>query len=340
MRAILSITAACVFATLTMAPATATPVSTEAFCTEIGGTMDGDDCTITRGAREDLTFTAPEGLTRLLVDAQGGTGGSSSSYGVIITGGRGAHIVARVPIVAGETITISPSRANGNFECIGGGSPGAGGGVAFLTTSTGRTVAAGGGGGAGCSVLMGSNLSHDGGRGGDAGLITIAAEAGEVAWGQGTIAEGGGPASQSEVGAGGVGADDPYDGIAGYDQIGGVPQQADNMGGFGGCGFFGGGGGASGADVFSAGAGGGGGSSYLDDNSELVSEALVAGESSEASVTIRFRLESAVVDASAPTGTLATTGAGSTPAGLLGSGIALLLGSAALAQSLRRRSRA
>jgi len=227
------------------------------------------------------TWTVPSGVTSVLVDVVGATGGRNSvdavpfaGYTLVHRGGNGARVQATLAVTPGQVLNIyvggAPAAAvistttAGGFN--GGGSgpfapsasltpgiaAGGGGGASDIriggTALANRVIVAGGGGGAGGNHPTPPNNDD---RGGDGGGVT----------GQNGFS--GGTAGLTECGLGGTAAAGGAGGfIFGYGPGGngaagvGGDGGSTSAGGGGGGGYYGGGGGVY--------AGGGGGSSYAD----------------------------------------------------------------------------
>ncbi|MFF4189834.1 hypothetical protein [Nonomuraea sp. NPDC001831] len=230
------------------------------------------------------TFTVPEGVCELVVDAFGAAGGTAV-YGS--PGGRGGEVSGTVRVNPGDQLTIDVGGAGtgGNLDTGepaaggygGGGRPGGyredlmpgngtngggGGGATTISLGTQPLVIAGGGGGGAGSFAGGTE-----GRGGDGGQNgTDGATPNEPG-------AGGGGASGGNGGAGGPGGqpvtDSDLPGLPGGDAQGrsggnGAVNLADphmGSGGGGGGGAQGGGAGGSSSGSSLYGGGGGGGSS-------------------------------------------------------------------------------
>lgn len=205
------------------------------------------------------TFTVPDGVCQLTVDAYGAQGGGPA-------GGLGGQVTATITVTPGETLNIyvgqqgpdpgkggTPGGWNGGGSSTGDG--GGGGGASDVrqggTALANRVVVAGGGGGTG---IPGDAA---GGAGGGATGATGATAGGGA---------GGGGGTQAAGGAGGAGASGGTAGTVGAAGTGGTGGADGGKygGGGGGGGYFGGGGagggGAGGGS--SSGGGGGGGSSF------------------------------------------------------------------------------
>jgi hypothetical protein len=206
----------------------------------------------------------PAGICFVTITADGGHGGGGEGD----NGGKGASVIARVPVTPGETLAVQVGGAGtdgtdvtapsqGGIGGGGGGTifdDGGGAGASAVSDSSGVLVVAGGGGGGGPGDL--------GGLGGDAGTLTTAAGTGVgLAPGSGAVYGGSGA-----TGAGGAGGtfnpvDDIFFGGGGGGGVtagGGGPGGTSGGGGGGGDGTVGGGGGGAGTSL-GGGAGGNGG---------------------------------------------------------------------------------
>ena len=208
------------------------------------------------------SFTVPECVTAITVDAHGAQGGNGTYY----TGGLGGRVQATLTVVPSTSLSIRVGGMGGG-PCPAGGMPGfngggqgschansdsaAGGGATDLRMTPfalgNRIVVAGAGGGAGFNC--GADPDHGGAGGGLTGQKYPSTC---------TPAGSGGGGSQVAGGVGGTsGANVAYAGTLG---TGGAGQPTNGVttlseGGGGGGGYYGGGGGLYG--------GGGGGSSYV-----------------------------------------------------------------------------
>jgi hypothetical protein len=208
------------------------------------------------------TWTVPNSVSSVIVDARGGEGGGSSIDHPVL-GGKGGRIQTTITVTPGEILTIYVGGKGGNpnskkniagkggfnggaaggIDPVDFNGPSAGGGGASDVRQGGvvlaqRVVVAGGGGGAE------SYKDGNGGTGG--GLI------GGTGGTSGSSTPGGG-GTQSAGGAGGDSG-----GATGSLGQGGTGGDGNRAGGGGGGGYYGGGGGGGGF----LGSGGGGGSSY------------------------------------------------------------------------------
>ncbi len=223
------------------------------------------------------TYTVPEGVRSVTVQAAGGSGGG---------GAAGSGEQATVPVAPGQLLLVN---AGGEGSTSSDGAVFNGGGAGDGTSGDGdsggggsdvrlggvqakdRVVVGGGGGGAG----SGGNP----GRGGAAGPAGAAGTPGENLTGLPGFSngEGGGGATEVEGGAGGGAWVDGHGGTGGPGEGGnaGGPCNSNGGGGGGGGGYFGGGGGGGGC--YGSGGGGGGGSDYV---SPITSGASSTGASS------------------------------------------------------------
>ncbi len=227
------------------------------------------------------TFTVPEGVCELTVDAFGAAGGDAF-YGS--PGGRGGEVIATVPVTPGDALTIDVGGAGTGGDANvrtparggygGGGQPGAfneeripgngtvgggGGGATKVSLALEPLIiAGGGGGGAGSFTDVSAGHGGDGGRTGTNGGTPDQPGAG----GGGTSAGKGGAAGQpvAEFDQPGLPGGDAVDGVGGD---GAVNLQDPHMGtgGGGGGGAQGGGAGGSSSVGTMYGGGGAGGSS-------------------------------------------------------------------------------
>ncbi|WP_428152216.1 IPTL-CTERM sorting domain-containing protein [Brevundimonas sp.] len=237
------------------------PALTQSIC---GGTSQTFSPSASAGSRTDGTqpfhWTAPAGVTSVVVRARGAEGGAST----LSAGGRGAEILATYPVTPGERLCIVVGVAGQEtFDFSGGG-----GGASFVFSSgalpcllsnasvANLRVAAAGGGGA---YYFNGGLP---GRAAGVGIGAAGAVSGSGAAGGGTDGRGGGSDGSMGGGGGGLLTDGgmSFYGYPGQALIHGGGGGGPNIGstgdgGFGGGGFGGGGGG------YNGGAGAGGGSS-------------------------------------------------------------------------------
>lgn len=245
------------------------------------------------------TFTVPNGVKQIRVDALGGNGGSGDYGSEEGTGGNGGRVVATLKVYPQEALWIyvggNGSGSTGGFNGGAAGGPGeisgsaldggGGGGASDVRPygdplSTRILVAGGGGGGGGYQQLRddGSNAGGDGG-----GLVgdrgrgpSKCRERGRNGYRLNNCGFGGTGGTQRAGGSGGMsGTHNCYDGdcgVAGTQGLGGSGGTAGYSsewaggGGGGGGGYYGGGGGGGGAYLPGSpgpGGGGGGGSSYV-----------------------------------------------------------------------------
>lgn len=222
------------------------------------------------------TFTVPPGVTQVVVNAMGATGGlngqtvlgcTTTCGNMADSAGHGGCVVCTLAVTPGMVLDVyvggRGADATTSVPGAGGYNGGGAGGLGYIPYASGggggasdvrfppyaladRMVVAGGGGGAGGNWFL-PPVNYD--RGGDGGTTTGEAGTdgnvlgGPGAGGGGTPLSGGGPGSYSGWGTG-------TSGTFGVGGIAGSPSG----GGGGGGGWYGGGGGSWG--------GGGGGSSY------------------------------------------------------------------------------
>ncbi|MEU8319494.1 DUF11 domain-containing protein [Nonomuraea sp. NPDC048881] len=222
------------------------------------------------------TFTVPDGVTSIEVDAFGAQGQAGPGETPGGAGGLGGEVKATLAVTPGQELQIIVGGTGG----YGGGGPGgkggnifgyldggAGGGASDVRTGPGyglddRVLVAGGGGGGGNYTRVAAGAGGDGG--GAAGTPGGSSSLGSNPGGGGTSSAGG------SGGAGSYGADAGADGTAGTGGAGGaeVPGGPSGAGGGGGGGgWYGGGGGGggeyAGAPIYArSSAGGGGGSGH------------------------------------------------------------------------------
>lgn len=236
------------------------------------------------------SFTVPEGVTSLTITAAGAGGGIGNQDGAVWPGGRGASLVATVPVTAGESLTvIVGSRGEDGFD--GGG----GGGATAILRGTTPLLVAGGGGGAGWSSGTAAIA--------DASLTTVAKAGGGATGGAAGAGSGGGAAGTGDFGGAGGGgvtsaggtADATGGGALSGSAAGGAPAGGTGSGGFGGGGGAGDPGGGGGGGYAGGGGGGsstqddstgGGGSSYTAAGVTLVGAASLATDPEDGSITI------------------------------------------------------
>ncbi len=222
------------------------------------------------------TWTVPEGVTQIYVDAAGAQGGSGGTN----IGGKGGKVSGILTVSPGDVLQITVGgQSTSNIAVYGFGGNGgisitfgtiarAGGGLSAISTAAPVTQAnafliAGGGGGTPTSGFAGN-----GGAGGGLNGISAASSY------NGILTKGGG-ATQLAGGVAGTPFDanstnptagSPINGGAGGIVTGGSASW--NGGGGGGGGYFGGGGGAGGGNAQGS---GGGGSSWTHASCQQVS---------------------------------------------------------------------
>ncbi len=263
------------------------------------------------------SWTVPQGVSCVTVDAVGAAGGDATFFGeagaasnggtgnvgasaVQQAGGLGGEAVSTIPVLAGQTLDVNVGGRGGDAEVGGvpatggpggfnGGAkggdanatneaPGAGGGGASDVVQSGqRAVIGGGGGGAG-------GFSHDAlGAGGAGGGTT-----GDPGQNGENGATGGGGGSQVAGGVGGAsgggGTAVGADGTLGAGGAGAQDTDLNGGGGGGGGGYYGGGGGGGITPGFGAAAGGGGGSGFGD----TLTTGVDAGNAGNGKVTLSY----------------------------------------------------
>lgn len=201
------------------------------------------------------SFTVPQGVSALTLDASGAQGGSGNSSA---SGGRGARVTTTVVVSPGQVLTVYVGGQGGSVGGAagfnGGGaagtSAGAGGGASDVRLGATKLVVAAGGGGGGANGTVGAG-GHGGAPNGSPGGSGTGTNDGRGGGG-GTPAAGGaggvGPAGTGSPGTPGAGGAGAADGAG--------------RGGGGGGGGFNGGGGGGAAGIGASGGGGGGGASY------------------------------------------------------------------------------
>ncbi len=203
------------------------------------------------------TYTVPEGVTRLSVDAAGAQGGRSGSG---FSGGQGARVQATLVVVPGEVLTLYVGGAGVIAPAAPGGAGYNGGGNAGYSSGD------RGGGGGGASDVRRSATAPSTAL---TERLLVAAGGGGACSGLNRSAGGaGGAPNGSNGGTGALGGTGNLAGTgatqtAGGNRGGGLGQGGDALsttdGGGGGGGYYGGGGGDNNGGS-SAGAGGGGSS--------------------------------------------------------------------------------
>lgn len=233
-----------------------------------GCAQSGQTVTCTDVTTGESHFTVPSNATAVEVQAVGGTGGGESEVACTpYCGGAGAIVTGRLPVTAGEVLTVQVAgNGEGGSGGYGGGAGGSwGSGGASLVSSAGSDllVAAGGGGEGYRGTGLGAHSEVSGGApgsaGGEGGNTEDDGRGGApgtgIAGGAGGAAATGGGAHAGEHGTLGAGGEG-----------GGSATLVTEFGGAGaggGGGYYGGGGGGGGSaseGMFAfAGAGGGGG---------------------------------------------------------------------------------
>lgn len=261
--------------------------------------------------------TVPQGVQGVLFAAIGGSGGNTTTRGLLPNlGGKGANVGGYALVKQGDTLTIivgQEGQANGSAGGQGGwgatapggsagGTNGGGGGGASSIAVNGSTVAvAGGGGGAGAwgqgSGVDGS--SEPGGNGGNAG--TSASNGGQ---GSNYDAKGG------PVGGAGGGAGQPAGATGAPGNTTKLPDGVNGSGGGGGGGVAGGAGGTSGPTSSKGSGGGGGGAGTSTTASSVISPQISTFTSSGNGMVQTEWLSGFSVNLTAPA---TTTTAGTTP---------------------------
>ncbi|MEV7831673.1 IPT/TIG domain-containing protein [Streptomyces subrutilus] len=237
------------------------PAAADGVCAD--PVVAGGTTTITCAAGGSGSVTVPDGYSSGVVTLEGAGGGNAADG---TAGGKGARLVATLPVTPGETFDVTVGRrgANGasNPQF---GVPGFGGALVAVTTATGAPLlTAGSGGGAGGAGI--GTPAYRGAVGGDSGSpgadgngLTPDAQGG-AGGGAGTATAGG------AAGAGGSGVDNEGpNGSPGAhpNGPGGAAAQSvfrpTGAGGRGGAGYGGGGRGGGGGRYGATGGGGGGG---------------------------------------------------------------------------------
>ncbi|MFJ2153978.1 IPT/TIG domain-containing protein [Streptomyces microflavus] len=227
--------------------------------------VDGATTTITCSAAGTGSIVVPENVSAGVVTLDG-AGGGPAADGTL--GGKGAHIVATIPVTPGQTYNVAVG-AKGVFSGPSStvGRPGIGGGLVAVTTDADAPLlTAGSGGGAGGPGI--GTPKFPGAPGGDSGGVGAAGNGQTNAEG----GDGGNPGTALAGGIGGVGGSGSLgtgnNGLNGAfpNGLGGSQSSAfspTGFGGLGGAGYGGGGGGGvggrSGSGLGAPGGGGGGG---------------------------------------------------------------------------------
>jgi gliding motility-associated-like protein len=192
------------------------------------------------------TFTVPQYVTKIDIDARG-AGGGSVSVSCTANGGLGARMRASFNVVSGQVLSVIAGQSGQTNNEDGGG-----GGGSFVGIGATPLIVAGGGGGASNNIqLCGSNLN-----GVNASITTFATASADGAVPGGYPGNGG----FANTGVGGGGGGYYTDGVAGSSGPSGNGKSFIN-GGAGGTGSGGdsGGHGGGGAGWYTGGNGGGGG---------------------------------------------------------------------------------
>lgn len=210
------------------------------------------------------TWVVPDEVTSIRITASGARGGSVGGWN---NGGYGGRVVADVPVIAGEMLSITVGEMGydpQNYHSIGadGGIGGGGSG------GNGSTIATGGAGGGGASWVWRKASTYlvvagGGGGGGNSGSEVPGGFGGSNTGGNGGGSPGGGGGQ-----TGGIGGTAGDDGMSGTNTTGGTGASSTSTGlggggGGGGGGYGGGGGGSSGILGVRESGGGGGGASYV-----------------------------------------------------------------------------
>ena len=237
-------------------------------CVQAAPTQDNFDVQVEFEAiGAQTTWTVPDGVTNVLIYAQGARGGHANTG----DGGHGAIVIANADVAPGQVLTIMV----GTTPAEQGTQSSGGGGGTFIVRMDGDTpvplaVAGGGGGSANVNQGLDASLTETGvdglcgtscgtgGTGGSGGIITDqSAAAGGC--GGGLLTDGGHGNFDNHgnafVNGGAMAPGCSDEGISGTSGFGGAGGSG-NYGGGGGGGYSGGGGGGS------DGYGGGGGGSY------------------------------------------------------------------------------
>lgn len=231
-----------------------------------GGTNTNDSVTFNyTGAAE--SYTVPEGVVMLRIQALGASGGDTETDGAaaVMRGGYGASVDATVSVTAGDMLTIVVGQQPALQVAGSDGCGGSGGGGTYVVRdpATPLVVAGGGGGSSGYDEVNGQDASTT-----ENGVDTDGASGGTGGGGGGSPYAGGGG------GFSGDGTDNlPIEGGKAFTNgsAGGARDTDESCGTVAKGGFGGGGGGeyddAAGGGGYSGGAGasdtgGGGGGSY------------------------------------------------------------------------------
>ncbi len=254
-------------------------------------------CTVTFGFTGTAqSWVAPPGVSAATVTLDGARGGESGGASFAHqAGGKGATVVATIPVTAGDTYQVQVGGAapgdgneaggyNGGGQGDGGGVgnlpmlAGGGGGASGFALGTVTLAVAGGGGGAGGNGGGTEAFGAGGPAGGTGGPSAAAGVAGVSNASDDNGGGGGMPGTATGGGAGGTagsGGKPALDGTAGSTGVsaaggaGGSGSDNGGGGGGGGGGYFGGGGGGGGGASLvnfvlgASGGGGGGGSDFV-----------------------------------------------------------------------------
>lgn len=317
-------TAALALAPAAIAPTTASAAPTSTTYTTVGAN----------------TWTVPDGVTCVSVDAIGAAGGgfvgaeadAASSFnggggvGAAATNQLGGEAVSTIPVLAGQNLQINVGGRGGDGADSStatvpggaGGFNGGGAGGAGLATSPDNSLWAGGGGGGGASDVrqLGTGLVNRvvvaGGGGGTGPNANSGGDGGDPASdGSGGSLAGKG-ATSSAAGLGGTSAGGSTNGQAGALGVGGAGAEATDInlgGGGGGGGLYGGGGGGGAAPGMGLGGGGGGGSSL----GNTLTTGVDAGNGGNGKVTLSYTAGDTSCLRAPLTIKKVTTGAAATP---------------------------
>ncbi len=252
------------------------------------------------------SFTVPDGVVEIAVEASGASGGQASSPGPD-PGGRGAHLVSpSVSVTPGEVLQIRVGGEGGSTSTIAAGSGGFNGGGAGGAGGSQSSGGLGGGGGGGATEIRRepygtANRALIAAGGGGMGTYAARGGNGGASGTDGEPATKGGR-SGGNGGAGGTGEIGPQTvGGSGSATSGGGGGQGDSLAGGGGGGGGGGamgGGGGGGSQEFGFQSGSGGGGSSAGPLGTTIDDGANTGNGT---LTITY---SAVADTVAPTVTL------------------------------------
>lgn len=246
------------------------------------------------------TFSVPEGITKVVITADGAEGGLQG-FASCTAGGSGASITATIPIVTPqETLTVyvgggGSNQPNPGFN--GGGGDGlhqGGGGASDVreggTALSNRVIVAGGGGSGACGG--GSGSGGNGGAPPPANGVDGTASSDGGGGGGGGTQSAGGAVGNSTCGS----SCDGTAGTSGSLGVGGVGFDSGISGGDGGGGYYGGGGSGEGcSEVVGSSCGqsgleggGGGGSSFVESTATNVLGTAGGNTSLNGQVTITY----------------------------------------------------